>query len=76
MKLNRKSKLNWDSPLWMVTQIILELTEPTGTEYIFSMDGYLPRSGYYGELSSKFKFPGIQNQIFFVARYVVYVCNI
>ena len=33
------------------------------------MDGYLPRSGYYGELSSKFKFPGIQNQIFFVARY-------
>jgi len=40
-------------------------------EYIFSKDGFLPRSGYYGEIGYNFNIPGINNKIFILGRYGV-----
>ena len=38
-------------------------------EYIYSKDGYLPRDGYYGEISSYFKLPILPNRFFILGRY-------
>ena len=38
-------------------------------EYINSLDGYLPRNGFYGELSSGFNLPLLPNECFVLLRY-------